>query len=256
MERLVWVAWLCVLWACQSRAESEYKGLRGARFGDPQGSLMYRYYVPPSASAEHPLPLVLYLHSNGRQGSDNEKQVDYRVTRWVENQLAHPCFVLAPQLPKGFWVDTMFAKGNFVYDEGRLTEPMRLVFGLVELFRKRYPIDGSRIYVVGTSLGGFATWDLLTRKPEWIAAAVPIEGGGDPKQVTRFAHIPIWAFHGAKDTRVPVAATREMIEAMRAIGASPRYTEYPDVDHESAPRAFAPETGLDAWLFEQRKPGH
>ncbi|HEX5661554.1 MAG TPA: hypothetical protein VFX59_30400, partial [Polyangiales bacterium] len=78
-----------------------------------------------------------------------------------------------------------------------------------------------------------------------------IEGGSDPKQATRVAGIPIWVFHGAKDHTVPVAAAREMIQALKAIGSSPRYTEYPDVDHESAPRAFTPE--LDTWLFEQHR---
>ncbi len=252
MKRWV-VACLGLLWACGSRAETEYQGLRGARFGDANGSLVYRYYVPPKADPREPLPLVLYLHSNGRQGSDNERQVDFRVTRWVENQLDHPCFVIAPQLPKGQWVDADFAKGNYSFDEAKLTNNLQLVIELLELFFKRYPIDRKRVYVVGTSLGGFGTWDLLMRRPDWFAAAVPIEGGGDPKQAARLAKIPIWAFHGAKDTHVPVAATREMIAALKALGASPKYTEYPDVDHESSARVFAPATGLDAWLFEQHR---
>ncbi|MET0283191.1 MAG: dienelactone hydrolase family protein [Polyangiales bacterium] len=250
------VAWLCFVGACQSSVDTEYKGLRGARFADSLGGLVYRYYVPPEADAEHPLPLVLYLHSNGRQGVDNEAHVDYRVTRWVENQREHPCFVLAPQLPKGYWVDTNFAKGSYRFDDGKVGQSMQLVIELLELFQKRYPIDRTRIYVVGTSLGGYGTWDLMMRRPQLIAAGVPIEGGGDPTQAIRVAGIPIWAFHGAKDKTVPVTATRAMIEALKAIHASPRYTEYPDVDHESAPRAFAAGTGLDDWLFEQHKPLH
>jgi predicted peptidase len=213
---------------------------------------MYRYFVPPEADADHPLPLVLYLHGDDRQGIDNQKQVDSQVTHWIEHRATHPCFVLAPQLPKGFWVATDFAKGNYAYEEQKLTESMKLVLGLVELFVKHYAVDRARIYVAGSEIGGFGTWDLLTRKPEWFAAAVPIDGGGDPAQVARFAKIPIWAFHGRRDHAVPVAATRAMIEALEKAGGSPKYTEYKDVDHDSARRALTPE--LDAWLFAQRRP--
>jgi predicted peptidase len=243
MRRWGLIAFLC-LWSCRSDAEHEYQGLRGARFADSRGALVYRYHVPPQAGPEHRLPLVLYLHDEGRAGRDNERQVDFRVTRW----LAHPCFVLAPQLPRGSWVAAKLAKGSYTFEEDKLTEPLQLVIELLELFLKRYPIDVSRIYVVGTSAGGFGAYELLMRKPHWFAAAVAIEGGGDPKQVTRFANIPLWAFHGVKDSKVPVAATRELIQALKAIGASPKYTEYPDTAWQ---RAFTPE--LDAWLFEQHR---
>ncbi|HEX5658540.1 MAG TPA: hypothetical protein VFX59_15160, partial [Polyangiales bacterium] len=160
----------CLLCACRE-PEDTYRGLRGARFADPSGALMYRFYVPPDASPEHRLPLVLYLGS--QRGYDNEQHVDYRVTRWVENQLQHPCFVLAPQLPRGAWVAADPTKGSYTFDEAKLTEPMQLVIELLELFMKRYPLDLTRIYVVGD----YGAWELLMRKPHWFAAAIVIEGG-------------------------------------------------------------------------------
>ncbi|HEY6881959.1 MAG TPA: dienelactone hydrolase family protein [Polyangiales bacterium] len=254
MKRVPLLALLCLLAACRLREEAPIQGLRGARFGDEWGSMKYRYYVPPQADVDHRLPLVLYLHGDGMQGRGNKKHVDARVTRWVDNQDAHPCFVLAPQLPRGAWVNADITFGSYTFEEAAITESMRLVIDLVSLFVKHYPIDRNRVYVVGTSLGGFATWDLLMRKPEGIAAAVPIEGAGDPKQAARIANVPIWAFHGALDHVVPVSGSRAMIEALRAAGGAPKYTEYPDVDHDSGPRVFAPATGLDDWLFAQRRP--
>lgn len=253
MKRVWLIALLCLLCACRLREEAPIQGLRGARFTDEWGTMKYRYYVPPQADVNHRLPLVLYLHSDGRQGTSNKKQVDFRVTRWVDNQHAHPCFVLAPQLARGSWVNADFSFGSYTFDQAAITRGMQLVIDLVGLFVKHYPIDRSRIYVVGTSIGGFGTWDLLMRKPEGIAAAVPIEGAGDPAQAARLVGIPIWAFHGARDHVVPVSGSRAMIEALRAAGGTPKYTEYPDVDHDSAPRVFAPETGLDDWLFAQRR---
>jgi predicted peptidase len=250
MKRWGLLALLC-LWGCRSGAEDEYEGLRGARFADDDGALMYRYYVPPHADAEHRLPLVLYLHDEGREGTDNERHVDFRVTRWIEQQHAHPCFVLAPQVPQGSWAAVDLNTHSYKFRDAKPTRALALTMELLELFLKRYPVDVARIYVVGTSVGGFGAYELSMRKPHWIAAAVPIEGGGDPKQVVRIASIPLWAFHGAKDRTVPVAASREMIQALKAIGASPRYTEYPDVDHDAWKRAFTPE--LDDWLFAQHR---
>jgi len=40
-------------------------------------------------------------------------------------------------------------------------------------------------------------------RPEVIAAAVPICGGGDPDLAKNIVDIPVWAFHGAKDMNVP-----------------------------------------------------
>jgi predicted peptidase len=104
------------MFGCVERARSadgEVSGLKAARIARPFGAMVYRYFAPPAAKPVAPLPLVVYLHSNGRQGMDNKKQVDFRVSRWVDAQASHPCYVLAPQLPDGFWVDVDFSKGRY-----------------------------------------------------------------------------------------------------------------------------------------------
>jgi predicted peptidase len=66
-------------------------------------------------------------------------------------------------------------------------------------------------------------------------------------------NVPIWAFHGADDKTVPADRSREMIDALKAVGATPKYTEYPGVGHNSWSQTYSnPE--FYAWLFAQRKP--
>ncbi len=68
--------------------------------------------------------------------------------------------------------------------------------------------------------------------------------------VEKFAKLPVWAFHGDKDTAVPVERSRMMIEALKKAGGEPKYTEYPGVGHDSWSATFAnPE--LYDWLFTQ-----
>jgi predicted peptidase len=64
--------------------------------------------------------------------------------------------------------------------------------------------------------------------------------------------VPIWAFHGDEDKAVKVQRSREMIEALKAAGAMPRYTEYASVGHDSWTRTYS-HRALYEWLFAQRK---
>jgi predicted peptidase len=95
-------------------------------------------------------------------------------------------------------------------------------------------------------------WDILQRKPELLAAAIPICGGGDPAYAEKFVATPVWAFHGDADPAVPVGRSREMIKALRAAGGMPIYTEYEQVGHDSWTQTFANRLVWD-WLFAQRK---
>ena len=69
---------------------------------------------------------------------------------------------------------------------------------LLDEIVKKYKVDQDRIYVTGLSMGGFGTWSLAAYQPNRFAAIVPICGGGEVYWADTLAHIPAWAFHGAK----------------------------------------------------------
>jgi len=130
---------------------------------------------------------------------------------------------------------------------------MALALKILDAVQGEFGVGENRIYLTGISMGGYATWDLVTRFPRRFAAAVPICGGGDEKSVTpESAQIPLWAFHAANDEVVPVGRTRRMVEAMRQAGGKPRYTEYAEGGHDSWTPAYA-EPELLPWLFAQRR---
>ncbi|MEM7012387.1 MAG: prolyl oligopeptidase family serine peptidase, partial [Verrucomicrobiota bacterium] len=113
-------------------------------------------------------------------------------------------------------------------------------------------IDSKRIYVTGQSMGGFGTFAAIVQRPDLFAAAVPVCGGHQPENAEKIAGVPIWVFHGAKDTGVPVKLSRDMVEAIRKAGGDPKYTEYPNVGHNAWTPAYAT-AELWEWVFEQRK---
>jgi len=101
-------------------------------------------------------------------------------------------------------------------------------------------------------MGGYGTWDILTRHPDMFAAGVPICGGADENTAPRIAKLPIWVFHGEVDSVVPTIRSKNMIAALERAGGKPRYTEYPKCDHNSWTLAIQ-EPDLLPWLFAQKR---
>jgi predicted peptidase len=212
--------------------------------------LPYRLAKPLDFDPHATYPLILFLHGAGERGNDNHAQLLHVVPVLLsaENRQKFPCFVVAPQCPTGQkWVDTNWSSGAHKQPE-QPSKPMALTLQLLQELQRELPIDSRRLYVMGLSMGGFGTWDVIARYPRMFAAAVPICGGGDESTAPRFAAVPIWAFHGAKDNVVPVSSTRKMIDVLRQAGGQPRYTEYPDCQHNSWDPAVR-EPDLLPWLF-------
>src|SRR5262249_24589759 len=77
-------------------------------------------------------------------------------------------------------------------------------------------------------------------------------GGGNPSQAHRLRHLPVWAFHGARDRVVPPELSDQMVAELERIGADVRYTRYPDADHDSWTVTYA-NPQLYAWLLRHRR---
>ena len=212
-------------------------------------ALPYRLFAPDAVRPDHRYPLVVFLHGAGERGTDNAAQLKHGVADILRFSREHnePCYLLAPQCPAGVWWMLPPAGGAPAGDE-----PFMAVLALTDRLLAEKPIDPQRIYITGLSMGGFGTWAALELRPGFFAAAVPICGGGRPAAAAGFAKVPVWAFHGADDPVVPPLRSREMVDALRAAGAKPGYTEYPGVGHDSWIPAYRDAVML-SWMFKQRR---
>lgn len=205
--------------------------------------LRYSLFVPPNRGAEK-LPLVLCLHGAG----GNTAAADVLVS--AEMQKTHPCVVMAPACDTATarWVESSFGRGA----NNRAVTP-ELIEALDSVVREANA-DPTRIYLTGQSMGGIGTWGLLAKHAEKFAAAVPVCGIWPPEDAPKMNGVPIWAFHGDMDPRVPVRGSRDMIAALKkaAVSPEPRYTELPGVGHGSWGPAYAT-TEMWDWLFSQRR---
>jgi predicted peptidase len=216
-------------------------------------TLPYRLMKPMTQNPKAKYPLVLCLHGAGERGRDNELNLKHVTALFIDsaNRIKYPAFVLVPQCPpQARWVDVDWRAESHRMP-AKPSPSMRAVIELVEQISKQYPIDKTRIYVTGLSMGGYGTWDIICRKPDFFAAAVPVCGGGDEAQVPKIKHIPIWVFHGSQDGIVKVQRSRNMVQALKEQGSSVLYTEYPDVQHDSWKPAYQ-DPKLAEWLFSQK----
>ena len=198
-----------------------------------------RLLSPDRIEEQTQYPLVLFLHGAGPRGNDNRSHLIEVPARLTHEQwrTRFPCFLAAPQCPQG----------------SHWTAQIGVLVSLIEALCERYPIDRRRIYLTGLSMGGFGSWHLAADRPDLFAAVVPICGGGDPAQAERLADVPLWAVHGAADRVVPVASTRQMIDAIRQAGGDPKYTELPGVGHDCWTKTYQDPNGPIPWMFRQKR---
>jgi poly(3-hydroxybutyrate) depolymerase len=129
---------------------------------------------------------------------------------------------------------------------------MKLTIQAVRQVMATENIDPSRVYVTGVSMGGMGAWDAIKWETSLFAAAVPMSGYANPNTASIIKDIPIWAFHGSNDTIVPVSGTRNIINAIRALGGTPNYTEVAGGGHVIwNPIYYDNAHTLYAWLFAQ-----
>ena len=214
----------------------EFTGKDGAK-------LNYWLMTPKDYDPSQKYPLLLALHgSQGIVEAPNALGSD-------EMREKHRWFVMAPAAPDGStWAMSKEMKEEF--GEMR-SSALPLVLEALEALEKESAIDPRRLYVTGQSMGGAGTYGALALRPEMFAAAAPICGRWDLADAAKFAHVPMWIFHGDADTRVPVHYSRDMAEALKKAGGAPRYTEFPGVGHNSWLNACAmPE--LWDWMEAQR----
>jgi predicted peptidase len=222
-------------------------------FDGPGGKLLYRIYQPKAAAPGNKLPLLLFLHGAGERGDDNAAQLKHGLKQFIAQQEKYPCFIVAPQCPKNKkWAEVDWSAATHATPE-KPSDSYASLIPLLESLQKELPIDSKRLYVTGLSMGGYGTWDLITRLPDTFAAAAPICGGGDESKAAVIAKVPQWIFHGSADTAVKPERSRNMVEALKKAGGAPKYTEYPGVGHNSWDKAYA-DPELWTWMFAQKKP--
>jgi len=202
--------------------------------------LKYQIKGNPKWDGKKRYPLMIWLHGAGQSGDDNTSQAagSPRQLYNEEAQKQQPFFMLMPQCP-----DRAIGWKNEVADN---------LMALITDLSDNLPIDRDRIYLTGSSMGGFGTWGMIAKWPDVFACAVPLCGGGDASKAEVMKSVPIWVFHGDKDDQVSVENSRKMHAAMQGVKGNIQYTELPGAGHIITDQVYGkPELG--EWMFAQKR---
>jgi predicted peptidase len=233
-------------------------------FTDAQGRQMtYYLYVPAYYNPQQKYPLVLLLHGGGERGktqstADQNRQLllsQPYVQIWEQPIIQDhwPSFIVVPQIIGGTqrWVNVPAQHGSYKL-QAEPTTPLLMAKEIVDALQKQYSVDANRLYITGISMGAYGVWDAIERWPHYFAAAAPVAGAGDPSKAAVLKQLPIWDFHGTKDTTVPISGSRQMISAIEAAGGHPHYTEFPGATHVIWTNAYSMPAFLQ-WFFSQKR---
>ena len=240
-------------------AQDSYTYEKGEFISKTTGdTLLYRYLTPENPKKGKKYPIVIFLHGSGERGNDNQAQLFHASGQFLNpvNREKYPAYVLFPQCPAGVSGAYKPRLETLVPKDMPLDPPVApIVLTLMDLINSYIALpdaDPSRVYIMGISMGGIATFDIVSRYPEKFAAAIPICGSVNPERLKSAKDVKWRIFHGDADAAVPVIGSREAYKALKKFGADVEYIEFPGCTHNSWNPAFNRPDFMQ-WMFKQKK---
>ncbi len=216
-------------------------------------------YNPDNTAKKYPLIVLLHgVGEAGRRGLESDNFSTYAndnprlwnndhhlihggrqhldaVNRDPNNSRAFPGFVFVPQ-NIDFWGDG---------DRNRAIAALEWVI-------KNNNVDPNRIYMHGLSNGGNGVWRIAQQRPDLFAAILPMSNAEPLKNPGSLVHIPIWHFQGRQDKNPEYLDAIKLQDGLKALGATPRYTEYFYGGHGIWNKAYA-EPDFFSWMLGKHK---
>ena len=178
--------------------------------------MWYNLYIPKLEEGKT-YPLVLFIHDAGACGADpkitlsqGNGAVSFAAPVWQEK---HPCFVLAPQVDK-------FPYGPMTDDEFNVTADFDRVKNILDYVLEIYPVDRSRVYTTGQSMGCMASCELNIRYPDLFAASLLVAGQWSPEKMAASCSMNnLWILVSEGDRKACPGMTA-VTDAMEKAGAT------------------------------------
>jgi len=201
----------------------------------------------PVEKSDGKLPLLINLHGGG--------------PRWFNNSFQQQ-LVIATELgmKRGFDLAELAGKELIVLDPNTAERwDANALDTMLDYVLETFPeIDTNRVYVMGYSAGGGATWRWINQSADRFAAAAPcgFTGGSAQDDARKLAKLPIWAMAGGDDGKNP-AGVRNMVERLKVAGnVNVKHTEFEGADHRAGGRAVFRTVELVDWMLGFKRPEH
>lgn len=201
-------------------------------------TLNFAVDYPDDFSPDKEYPVIFYFHGMGGvfQGVDYITEVcpvrRERIPDDIPGGLAP--IIVVPSCDDYMWFE------NF-----------QNVVAFIRSIMQRDYVDPARIYLSGSSMGGYTCWMLSILHPELFAAAAICCGAGTYWAASRI-DFPVRAYHGTLDETVYPRESEVMVEWINRAGGNAELFLLDGVYHDAWNHAYTnPDTYR--WLLAQRR---
>lgn len=202
-------------------------------------NIAFNFRLKKSSSVNK--PLVVYMGGGASLGHDNFKQLLEYCMLLNSELKSFDCNVLIPQEPCVSYIDKPDRNDYF-----------NSVIKLIDLVSNDVKADRNRLYLVGSSGGGVAVWDMVYHNPDVFACGLPVMGRFlfDKNEIDfeRFLNTPLWVAHSSDDNNVVIDSDDYCVEELKKIGADVRYTRWDKYGHKMNNKFFKTEPWAE-WMF-------
>lgn len=180
----------------------------------------------PTDYSETAYPLVVYLHSESRSGTNNFSQL-YN-SQYIFNKLKGKAVLIAPQAEESFKADSMTQ--------------------FIETAAEEY--NTSSATVIGQSESGSVCYELAANGTADKIAVLSCgaEITAENAQAVKDNGTAVWNFGGYNDSKISLSSARSASAMLQSYGVDVTYTEYPYSGHNIAENA-AEEIGFSDWCI-------
>lgn len=197
------------------------------------GPFDVRYFlgIPKGYDRTRPWPLVIKLPTATAFLTDpmpGPERVTQIYGEWIKEELGkHPdAIVLMPLLN----LDELY--GPSVPGMNTVIQPLLHAAG-------RANVDPTRVYLVGHSMSGHATWNLGLHYPTYLAAINPLAGAATNDwqrlRLMNLSNVLPVVWHDTDDAVIKVGFSRSIVAALRGLKIDVDYEETKGVGHAPSP---------------------
>ena len=185
-------------------------------------NLSYLISLPENFDENKKYPTILSIHGAGGRGKDLGILEDSPILK-TKNEFCFKNFVvILPQCYADTWFDIFEQLQDFAKAMSDLPY-----------------VEKSRYFVIGVSMGGYGTFQLVCSLHELFKKVTILCGGGMYWNAARVKNIPIKFIHGAKDETVLPRESQILYNRINAVGGKAELIIHDDLDHNVWDRTFA-----------------
>ncbi len=196
-------------------------------------NLLHTLHEP---AGDGPHPTILVMHGYGANAHD--------LLGLAPHLLGGTALVIAPQGPLEVPLDPQARLMGYAWFPLTLAQPpteqdvakgISAARTFVDAAIERYPVDESRIALLGFSQGGLIAFALALKNPDRFKALAALStwlpDDMNSSLLADASRLPMWVQHGTKDEVINVSRARDTKRKLEARGVPLSYKEY-EMGHE------------------------